>query len=112
MKDATKMKTKEYDYNVYVSEDVLSLCAYEQELSATGQLQTRTDKYKTLKIELTEANHEEIAYLLNTEDWQDDNEWNEYDSWHDLNYLIEGDTPEVIKNWLDKLPEYEQKDNR
>lgn len=99
--------TKEYDYNVYVYDGMVSLSAYQQEVNQFGHVQTRTDVYHTLKFDFDESNREEISYLLNSEDWPDDYEyWEEHDEWVSLDDLTMGDTPEAIKNFLDNLPGY------
>lgn len=105
------MKTKDYDYNIYVLDGVLSLSAYQLEIAPNGHTQIRTDNFKTLDIPMIESNKDEIAYLLDSEEWEDDAYgWDEYDAWRGCDYLTEGDTPAMIAEWVNRLPEYEMLD--
>lgn len=102
------MKSNQYDFNVWISEGILALCAYELEETGDG-LQCRTDKFLVKDFEMIEQNHDVIAYLLDNEEWNngDVSEWDEYDDWFDVAYLTQGDTPAIITEWVNNLPEYE-----
>jgi len=105
------MKTKDYDYNIYVLDGVLSLSAYQLEIASHGYIQTRTDNYVSEHYQMTPDNHDVISYLLNSEDWADDIAgWDELDMWRDKEYLAEGDVPAMIAEWVNNLPEYEMRD--
>jgi hypothetical protein len=107
------MKTKEYDFNIYVIDGVLSLSAYQLEIASNGQRQLRTDNYITKYYPMTEENYEEITYLLDSEDWIDElSNWEEYDAWGYNEHLTEGEVPASITEWVNSLPEYERLDLR
>lgn len=98
-----------YDINVYVDGDeILNLSAYELLIQGEG-FTTNTEKYHTLKIPMTRQYHEEIAYLLDNEDWVGE-DWEDHDWWHTTEYLTEGDTPVMLKEWVESLPNYELKE--
>jgi len=105
------MKTKDYEYNIYVLDGVLSLSAYQLEIASNGQVQVRTDNYVSERYDMTPENHDVISYLLDSDDWADDIAyWDEHDDWHGLEYLTEGDVPAMIAEWVNNLPEYEMLD--
>ncbi len=105
------MKTKDYDYNVYVLDGVLSLTAYQLEIASNGQIQMRTDNYISEHYPMTPENHDAVAYLLDNEEWADDIAgWDEHDDWHGIDYLTQGNTPAMITEWVNNLPEYEMLD--
>lgn len=113
VRSVTLVKSKDYDYNIYVLDGVLSLSAYQLEMTRDGYIQMRTDNYITEHYPMTEENHDVIAYLLDNEEWDNDiAEWDECDIWRDKGYLTEGDAPVMITEWLDNLPEYEMLDWR
>ena len=106
------MKIREYDFNTYVLDGITHVCAYQIEISSGGYVQTRTDNFITLSIDMTKENRDVIAYLLDNDEWDEEDlsNWNEYDKWYDESYLTEGDAPVMITEWLDNLPEYEMLD--
>lgn len=105
------MKTKDYDYNIYVLDGVLSLSAYQLEIASNGQIQIRTDNYVSEHYQMTPENHDVISYLLDSEDWADDIAgWDEIDMWRGKEYLTEGNVPAMIAEWVNNLPEYEMLD--
>ncbi len=107
------MKSREYDYNIYVIDGVLSLSAYQLEIASNGQKQLRTDNYVSEHYPMTKENHEIVSYLLDSEEWDNDiADWDELDMWRDGGYLTEGDAPVMIAEWVNKLPEYEMLDWR
>jgi hypothetical protein len=107
------MKDKEYDFNIYVSDGVVSLSAYQLEIAPNGQIQTRTDNYVSQYYPMTEENDEVVSYLLNGVHWLGNLEgWDEYDCWEGYEYLAKGNTPAPILEWVKALPEYEMLDLR
>lgn len=94
-----------YDINVWCSQEgVLSVSAYE--LKEDGDnYQTNSYKYTTLNIPMDEEHKDIVSYLLDREDWQGEN-WIDYDFWDTTNWLLEGDTPFLIKTWVRSLPLY------
>lgn len=94
-----------YDINIYCSgEGYLSVIAVE--LKEDGDnYQSNHSKTITLNIPMDEEHYDIIAYLLDTEEWQD-RDWTDYDFWDTTNWLLEGDTPFMIKTWVRSLPYY------
>ena len=95
-----------YDVNVYCDGDRLFVTAYELKQDASGKYATNTDRYATIDFEMTESNHDVIAYLLDNEEW-DGEDWEDYDFWHTVDYLIEGNIPPRIAEFVSLLPFYE-----
>jgi 2-polyprenyl-6-methoxyphenol hydroxylase-like FAD-dependent oxidoreductase len=94
-----------YDVNVYCDGDVLFVTAYELKQDKSGAYATNTDRYATLPIPMVDENHQLIAYLLDNEEWQEQ-EWEDYDFWHTVDYLIEGNIPPRIAEFVTSLPFY------
>jgi hypothetical protein len=96
-----------YDINIYVIDNVLHLLAYELSKTSTGFYTCDYEKEIALLIPMDNQHHEEIAYLLDSEEWNDgEHDWEEYDEWETTDYLKEGNTPFLIKTWVRSLPEY------
>jgi len=98
-----------YDINIYCSNNILHLTAYKLvRLGYDGNtLRSEMNESVTLRLPMDEAHFEEVAYLLDSEDWFFDvEEWDEYDFWDTTDYLKVGNTPELIKNWVESLPPY------
>lgn len=105
------------------------LSAYEYQYSDRPDggepIGTRTDKWETLEIPLTRSNWEEIAFLLEDDNWAslDDVEWvieptardkdtalaekwDDHDgAWRAVSEFATA--PEKIRDWVAGLPEYE-----
>ena len=94
-----------YDINIWCNtEGVLNLTAVE--LKEDGDnYQSNHAKTITLPIPMDEKHHDVIAYLLDSEEWED-RDWIDHDYWNTTNYLLEGDTPFMIKTWVRSLPYY------
>ena len=106
-------KDKEYDFNIYVLDGVVSLSAYQLEIAPNGQIQTRTDNYVSQRYPMTIENLDAVSWLLDSEDWIDKIEdWDEHDSWEGYAYFAEGNTPAPILEWVKALPDYEMLDLR
>jgi hypothetical protein len=98
----------EYDYNLWASDNsVLRLTAYELTYCENGKTVTGTnhEQYVTLEIPLTEENGEVVAYLLDTEDWRDQ-DWTDFDDWVGRDHLTAGVPPKMITDFLDSLTAY------
>jgi len=100
----------QYDINIFVDEDnqQLNLTAYEL-MYQNGELCCNTDTYTTLRIPMTIQYFDEIAYLLDNENWLDNiDELAGYDEWNTSDYLKVGTTPKMIAEWADGLLPYEE----
>lgn len=95
-----------YDINIYCAGDgIVSLSAYELKEDAKGTYSTNTSKCITLNIPMDEMHWNEVAYLLDSEEWEDQ-DWEDYDYWNTTNYLLEGEAPFMIAVWVRSLPFY------
>lgn len=106
-----------YDFNVYIVDGEIGLYAYRQKYQTHSSTETGvlryvecdTSSYTSVKLPMTIQYHEEIAYLLDNEEWLDEDlaNWEEYDNWVGAEYLTEGEIPAIIKSYLEHLPNYE-----
>jgi|LakMenEpi03Aug12_release.lakeMendotaPanAssembly.Ray.scaffolds.fasta_scaffold1143150_1 hypothetical protein len=98
-----------YDINVWYSgDDTLSITAYELADDSEGTYRTNTTKYNTLSIPMDESHKEVIAYLLDNYDWEE-MDWEvleDYDKWDTTNWLLEEESPFMLKVWARSLPYY------
>ncbi len=129
------MKSKLYDFNVYVVDGVVRLSAYEMKYLDNPEncepVETNTGKFTTLEIPMTMAHYGEVAYLLENPKWHtaDDDavlrligsdnptelerravaidEWQDYDAWVGGQEWLDGLPTQRLKDWADGLPEYE-----
>lgn len=106
-------KTVVYDIHLFTEddEDVLQVIPY--------RLQIGNDSYFTqdysvdtgdliLRLPMHDKRYRDaIGYILDVENWHEVREYWDVDFWDTTDYLRQGDTPPVIKRWLDKLPAYE-----
>lgn len=95
-----------YDLNIWSqSKGGLSLTAYEWELTPDGKdLQTNTNKFYTISFKAPQ-NTKEIEFLLK-DLYLNQYPLTDYDTWIDLDKILNEDTPETIKIWLNSLPDY------
>ncbi len=106
-----------YDYNIYVADGEVSLSAYRQcyethlvnGVPSGRYVATDTRNYTSLRLPMNQGYAEEIAHLLAIEDWQDlpPENLEEFDEWPTLEFLTRGETPAIIKSYLEHLPDYE-----
>lgn len=127
------MKSKEYEYNVWAVDGVVSLSAYELKYLDNPEnhepTETNTDNWHTLEIPMTMENFGEIAYLLEDTKWHipkaepekaDGTEhteaellalaidgWQDHDSWEGGEGWYYGLPTQRLKAWVETLPEYE-----
>lgn len=121
---ATAVKTREYDLNVYVVDGEVRLSAYQylytDHPTDPHPYATRTDNdsWITLTLPLDPMEYgKEIAYLLDDPDWADIDgsefvsvaeKWDDTDfAWESMSWLDREDTPELLREWANGLPEYE-----
>ena len=127
------MKSREYEYNVYVVDAVVRLSAYELKYLDNPEnqepMETNGDKFITLEIPMTMENYGEVAYLLESPSWHilkeelemADGEvyteaelfdlaveaWQEYDSWEAGTAWVNGLPSKRLRDFVNGLPEYE-----
>lgn len=127
------MKSKEYEYNVYVVDGVLRLSAYEVKYLDNPEnqepMETNTENFTTLEIPMTLTNYGEVAYLLADPKWHTVKEelemadgevytedelfalaieaWQDYDSWEGGEAWLAGLPTQRLADWVAGLPEYE-----
>lgn len=130
----TEMKSKQYDFNVYVVDGVVRLSAYEMKYLDNPRncepVETNTDKFTTLEIPMTMAHYGEVAYLLEDANWHTPKDgdrelldgedhtalelravaidgWQDYDAWvGGVEWYLSLPT-DRLRDWVDGLPEYE-----
>ena len=127
------LKSKEYDYNIYVVDGVVRLSAYEvnylDDPKNPRPCSTNTDKWITLEIPMTMEHYGEIAYLLENPKWHIPDEdnlarldtdtptelerravaiegWQDFDTWVGGEEWYDGLPTQRLKDWLDGLPDY------
>lgn len=66
----------------------------------------------TLKVPMEQLYHEEVSYILDSEDWSDESENYEHTFETDWNNFAAGDTPKLVAWWLATLPEARPKNRR
>ena len=97
-----------YDINVScIEKGVLILLAAENR-EHYGEIYP-TFRSTSIEIPMDAEHHDEVAYLLNCEYWDEEyklEDWIDHDEWHTTDWLYEGDTPIMIKEWVDSLPTY------
>ena len=110
-----------YDYNIYIADGEIGLYAYRQRYathSITSRdkmteerraLETDTSNYTSVKFPMTSQYHDEIAYLLDNQEWQETplEDWEEYDDWVGPETLTRDEMPAMIASFLEHLPDYE-----
>jgi hypothetical protein len=129
------MKSKSYDFNVYVVDGEVRLSAYEVKYLDNPEnavpVETNTSNYHTLVIPMTMAHYGEVAYLVEDPKWHtaDDDavyrmidtdkptelerravaidNWQDYDAWVGGDEWYDGLPTQRLKDWVDGLPEYE-----
>lgn len=127
------MKSKEYEFNVYVVDGVLRLSAYEIKYLDNPEnqepMETNGDKWHTLEIPMTMENYGEVAYLLGDPNWHTPKEkpemadgtepteadllahaiegWQDHDSWEGGEGWYYGLPTQRLKGFVETLPEYE-----
>jgi hypothetical protein len=128
-----KVKSKEYEFNVYVVDGMVRLSAYEMKYLDNPENQepaeTNGDKFITLVIPMNMDHFGEVAYLLENPKWHVPKEkpemadgtepteldlravaidgWQDYDSWEGGEDWYNGLPTQRLKDWVDGLPEYE-----
>jgi hypothetical protein len=128
-----KVKSKEYEFNVYVVDGVARLSAYEMKYLDNPENQepaeTNGDKWHTLEIPMTMANYGELAYLLEDPKWHVPKEefemadgevytepqllalavesWQDHDAWEGGEAWLAGLPTQRLADWVAGLPEYE-----
>jgi hypothetical protein len=128
-----KVKSNEYEYNVYVVDGVVNLTAYEIKYLDNPEnrepAETNTEKFHTIKTPMDMEHFGEVAYLLEDAKWHMVKEelemadgevfteaellalavegWQDYDSWEGGKDWVAGVPSQRIKDWADGLPEYE-----
>jgi hypothetical protein len=128
-----EVKSKEYEFNVYVVDGVARLSAYEMKYLDNPErrepAETNGDKWHTLEIPMTMTNYGELAYLLEDPKWHVPKEefemadgeayteaellalaveaWQDHDSWEGGEDWYNGLPTQRLKDWVDGLPEYE-----
>lgn len=95
-----------YDLNLYgPSKGELCLTAYEWEATQDGRhLQTNSSVYYTRTFQAPQ-DIKEIEFLLK-DLYLNQYPLTDYDTWIDLDEVLNSDTPETIKLWLNSLPDY------
>jgi len=95
-----------YDLNVYgPSKGELCLTAYEWETTPDGRdLQTNSSVYYTRTFQAPQ-DIKEIEFLLK-DLYLNQYPLTDYDTWVDLEDILNEDTPDTIKLWLNSLPGY------
>jgi hypothetical protein len=95
-----------YDLNVWgPAKGELCLTAYEWEATPDGRdLQTNTKVYYTRTFQAPQ-DIKEIEFLLK-DMYLNQYPLTDYDTWVDLDEVLNEDTPETIKIWLNSLPDY------
>jgi hypothetical protein len=95
-----------YDLNIYApNSSELCLTAYEWETTPDGMdLQTNTNVYYTRSFQAP-GDMKEIEFLLK-DLYLNQFPLTDYDTWVDLDEVLNGNTPESIKVWLNSLPGY------
>jgi hypothetical protein len=128
------VKSKEYEYNVYVRDNKsVSLSAYEIKYLDNPEnqepMETNTENYTTLEIPMTMENYGEVAYLLGDPKWHIPKEefemadgeayteaelfdiaveaWTDYDSWDGGTAWLNGLPSKRLRDFVNGLPEYE-----
>ena len=96
-----------YDLNLWSqSNGELCLTAYEWEATPSGDnLQANTNRYYTRTFQAPE-DLKEIEFLLG-DLYLNEYPLTDYDTWVDLDEVLNEDTPEAIRIWLNSLPDYE-----
>jgi hypothetical protein len=128
-----KVKSKEYEFNVYVVDGIVRLSAYEMRYLDNPEnqepMETNGDKFHTIEIPMTMAHYGEVAYLLEDPKWHTPKEkfemadgevftelelralaidgWQDYDAWEGGEDWYNGLPTQRLKDWVDGLPEYE-----
>lgn len=95
-----------YDLNLWSNDSgSLYLTAYEWEATPDGRdLQTNSSVYYTREFQAPE-DIKEIEFLLK-DLYVNQYPLTDYDAWVDLDDILNKDTPETIKLWLNSLPDY------
>lgn len=114
-------KISKYDFNVYgKSTNVVTLTAYAQYYDLhEGYIVTNYENgYITAEFKYP-RNYAEIQYLLDKEnldelleEWSTDEHtpgFTDYDEWPAPEFLLEGNVPRAIMDFLEMLPDYELK---
>jgi hypothetical protein len=127
------MKSKSYDYNVWVSDGVVRLTAYEMKYLDNPEnqepVESNTEKFHTIEIPMTMENYGEVSYLLEDSSWHVVKEelemadgevyteaellalavdgWQDYDSWEGGTAWLNGLPSKRLKDFVNGLPEYE-----
>ena len=100
--------TEKYDYNIWSnSDDVLYLTAYEQFYNAEGDINTDFSKFHNLTIPNIPENYLVIVWLTSFSDegFMPD-ELTDYDNWVGSDDLTGEDVPNIIRNWVQLLPDF------
>ena len=127
------MKSKQYEFNVYVVDGVLRLSGYEMKYLDNPEnqepMETNSDKWHTLEIPMDMEHFGEVAYLLEDTKWHIPKEkpemadgteptkadlleeaiegWQDYDAWEGGDDWYHGLPTQRLKEWVAGLPEYE-----
>lgn len=105
-------KTRLRDIEVYVDGTTLNVIPYKLELNADGYFSPDTSdsgQGERLEIEMNDENHNEVAYVLDLEQWKMRLTWDGFSEWNTTEYLTKGEAPARVKEWLDRMPEYDIK---
>lgn len=108
-------RSKVYDLHIMVEDDMLIIEAYKLAVSPDGYFSTDTAKDMVGKFERKmsdKRNRKLVSYVLDSEHILEDylefrKEWDGYDTWQYSEYILVGDTPKPLKDWYEKLPEYD-----
>ena len=106
-------KTQVYDVHFYREdgEDVLQVIPYQLQVDPQGYFVNNYDVdtgHLILRLPMHDKRYRDaIGYILDVHNWYEMREYWDVDEWNTTDYLRVGDTPPVIKRWLDKLPIYE-----
>lgn len=112
------MKSKLYDVNVYVIDGQVKVIFYKliysdaldgsvigADTSVTGEAGQVSFSINSTDPAVKEA----IRYVLDAEEYDNRplEEWEEFDEWNTTDWFLAGDTPRLVKEFADRLPEYE-----
>ena len=100
-------KAKVYRVRISIDDSTLNIQAHKLAIENNNFVAGDTIG-KAFTRKLDKRNRDVIAYVLDSEDWDNIRTyWDGYYSWEDSTFLEVGDAPEAVTKWLDGLPEYE-----
>lgn len=100
--------TKIHAIDIAIENNVLSVTPYKVAVQDDMFVKSHVRSGRQLELKLSnKQNRDVIAYILDSEEWDSIRTyWDGYLNKEFTTYLTIGDTPERVKSWLDKLPEY------